>query len=63
MNPGRPITDDAQLARFYRANESGGLIRTRDFCYLFGPDGALLTFLPPILPPERMAEIIASYIH
>jgi protein SCO1/2 len=39
------------------------LVNHTPFIYLFGPDGALLTFLPPILPPERMAEIIASYIH
>ena len=39
------------------------LVNHTPFIYLFGPDGALLTFLPPILPPERMAEIVASYIH
>ncbi len=39
------------------------LVNHTPFIYLFGPDGALLTFLPPILPPERMAAIIAKYIH
>lgn len=32
------------------------------FIYLVGPDGKVLTLLPPILGPERMAEVIASYL-
>lgn len=32
------------------------------FVYLIGPDGKVLTLLPPILGPERMAEIIGSYL-
>lgn len=32
------------------------------FIYLIGPDGRLLTLLPPILGPERMAEIIRQYL-
>ena len=32
------------------------------FTYLFGPDGALLTILPPIVPPPQIAAIIRSYI-
>lgn len=32
------------------------------FIYLIGRDGKVLTLLPPILSPERMAEIIDSYI-
>lgn len=31
------------------------------FIYLIGSDGSVLTLLPPILGPERMAEIIRSY--
>ncbi len=32
------------------------------FIYLFDRDGRLMTMLPPILGPERMAEIIAGYL-
>lgn len=32
------------------------------FIYLIGGDGKVLTLLPPILGPERMAEIIQSYL-
>lgn len=32
------------------------------FIYLVGPDGRVETLLPPILSPERMAEIIGSYL-
>ncbi|MEM6623318.1 MAG: SCO family protein [Pseudomonadota bacterium] len=32
------------------------------FIYLVGQDGKVLTLLPPILGPERMAEIIRSYL-
>ena len=32
------------------------------FIYLIGGDGKVLTLLPPILGPERMAEIIRSYL-
>lgn len=30
--------------------------------YLFGPEGELLILLPPIVPPERMAEIVRGYL-
>ncbi len=32
------------------------------FLYLLGPDGAVLTMLPPVLPPERLAAVIGGYI-
>lgn len=32
------------------------------FIYLIGPDGRLMTVLPPILGPERIAEIVAAYL-
>ena len=32
------------------------------FIYLIGGDGKVLTIMPPILGPERMAEIIKSYL-
>ena len=49
-----PVSDPGAFER---------LVNHTPFIYLFGPEGALLTFLPPIVPSERMAEIIASYIH
>ena len=38
------------------------LVDHTPFTYLFGPDGALLTILPPIVPPPQMVAIIRSYI-
>lgn len=32
------------------------------FIYLIGGDGQVLTLLPPILGPERMAQIISGYL-
>ena len=32
------------------------------FIYLIGGDGKVLTLLPPILGPERMAQILKSYL-
>lgn len=32
------------------------------FIYLVGADGRVLTLLPPVLAPERMAEVIAGYL-
>ena len=32
------------------------------FIYLIGADGKALTLMPPILGPERMAQIISSYL-
>ncbi len=32
------------------------------FIYLMGPDGKFQTLMPPILSPDRMAEIIAGYL-
>ena len=32
------------------------------FIYLVGPDGRVLTLVPPVLGPERMAEVIAGYL-
>jgi len=31
------------------------------FVYLTGPDGTFKTLMPPVLSPERMAEIVTSY--
>ncbi len=32
------------------------------FVYLMGPDGALLTVLPPVLGPARLAQILRGYL-
>lgn len=32
------------------------------FIYLVGPEGQVLTLLPPILGPDRIAEIISGYL-
>ena len=32
------------------------------FVYLIGADGQVLTIMPPILGPERMAEVMRSYL-
>jgi protein SCO1/2 len=32
------------------------------YIYLMGPDGALLSILPPVLSSEAMAGIIARYL-
>ncbi len=38
------------------------LVNHTPFVYLFAPEGALLTLLPPIVPPERMAEVVRRYL-
>ncbi len=32
------------------------------YIYLMGPDGKFQTLMPPILLPDRMAEIIRGYL-
>ncbi len=41
--------------------DEGPIYAHGTFIYLTGPDGAFKTLMPPVLAPERMAEIIASY--
>ncbi len=48
-----PVDDPGAFAR---------LVDHTPMIYLFGPAGELLTLLPPIVPPERMAEIIRGYL-
>lgn len=43
----------------------GGYARVIDhtsLAFLYGPDGVLLTILPPMFPPERTAEVIRGYL-
>lgn len=42
--------------------EGGPIYAHGSFIYLVGPDGRVQTLLPPVLGPERMAEVIASYL-
>lgn len=59
------------LARAYHVNavpaQDPGpyerLVNHTSFSYLMGPDGAFLTLLPPVLPAERLAEILRRYLH
>jgi protein SCO1/2 len=41
--------------------DEGPIYAHGTFVYLTGPDGAFKTLMPPVLAPERMAEIVASY--
>jgi protein SCO1/2 len=41
--------------------EEGPVYAHGTFIYLTGPDGAFKTLMPPVLTPERMAEIVARY--
>ena len=41
--------------------DEGPIYAHGTFVYLTGPDGAFKTLMPPVLSPERMAEIVMSY--
>ncbi|QPH54587.1 SCO family protein [Pontivivens ytuae] len=49
----KPVFEDPQYGTIYSHGS---------FIYVLDPQGAFLTLLPPILGPERMAEIVASYL-
>lgn len=38
------------------------VISHASFIYFIGPDGRFRTLMPPILPPDSMAEIIGRYL-
>ncbi len=46
----------------YEHPEEGPIYAHGSFIYLIGPDGDFKTLLPPILSPERMAEVAKGYI-
>ncbi|MEM9330301.1 MAG: SCO family protein [Pseudomonadota bacterium] len=46
----------------YEHPEYGPIYAHGSFIYLLGPDGDFKTLLPPILGPDRMAEVAKSYI-
>lgn len=45
----------------YQHPDEGPIYAHGTFVYLTGPEGAFKTLMPPVLSPERMAEIVASY--
>ncbi len=49
----KPVFEDPQY---------GTIFSHGSFIYVLDPEGEFLTLLPPILGPERMAEIVASYL-
>lgn len=42
--------------------EEGPIYAHGSFVYLTGPDGSFKTLMPPVLSPQRMAEIVTSYV-
>jgi len=46
----------------YEHPEEGPIYAHGSFIYLIGPDGEFKTLMPPILSPERMAQVAKSYI-
>jgi protein SCO1/2 len=46
----------------YEHPDEGPIYAHGTFVYLTGPDGAFKTLMPPVLGPERMAEIVASHV-
>jgi protein SCO1/2 len=46
----------------YEHPEEGPIYAHGSFIYLIGPDGDFKTLLPPILGPERIAEVAKGYI-
>ena len=66
--------DQAELARVWRGfhvsvstigqDPTGSpIIAHGSLVYLLGPDGAVQTFLPPVLDPARMARIVSTYVN
>ena len=51
--------ESAPMGRSWKGTQ---IFRHGTFVYLMGPDGALLSVLPPVLGPERMAEILRGYL-
>lgn len=47
----------------YEHPEEGPIYAHGSFIYMLGPRGEFITLLPPILGPERIAEVAKSYIN
>ncbi len=46
----------------YEHSEEGPIYAHGSFIYLIGPDGTFKTLMPPILGPERIAEVTRKYV-
>ena len=46
----------------YEHPTEGPIYAHGSFIYLLGPDGSFQTLLPPIVGPERIAEVTRSYV-
>lgn len=46
----------------YEHPEEGPIYAHGSFIYLLGPDGGFKTLIPPIVGPERIVEVVASYL-
>ena len=51
-----------QKSLVYEHPEEGPIYAHGSFIYLLGPDGDFKTLMPPILAPERIAELTLEYI-
>lgn len=51
-----------QKSLVYEHPEEGPIYAHGSFIYLLGPDGDFKTLMPPILGPERIAELTLEYI-
>jgi protein SCO1/2 len=66
---GKPVAIEAAM-KSYKVNakpmgqswKGTPVISHGSYIYLMGPDGALLSILPPVLSAEAMAGIIARYL-
>lgn len=50
------------VEKVFEAPDGAPVYAHGSFVYLIGADGALLTVLPPILTPDRIAEIVRGYL-
>lgn len=51
-----------EVEKLFEAPDGAPVFAHGSFIYLVGPDGEVATLLPPILGPDRMAEIVATYL-
>ena len=64
------VAETAAMAKAYgvtsrpvaRATDGGAILAHGVFTYLMGPDGRLLTLLPPVMDAETMAATIRRYM-
>jgi protein SCO1/2 len=51
-----------QVRKLFEAPDGAPVYAHGAFIYLIGPDGRVLTLLPPVMDPQRMAEVAAGYL-